>query len=300
MANQYDFARSPSQRAVYRSCPQKWLLQYGAGWRQKEEKAARPFGKLMEQVATGIVLGTLRTPQEAYDFFLKEWKGYENKPLTYSKKPAMSWKVFHDRARVLIPIIFKEFPMVFDIGNKSYKVQHRLSYRIHSAMEMGFLDLVGPARPCDGEGNPLVSGRPRHFAFGIVDFKVGIREEPAHSAERNEQLMSYQLGWQTQFGHAVDYVGLCRMLYQTEPRVQWLWVPGHSAEMLGDFAAGAVHVDAQIKAGQFAANNNACFDWGGCPMQPLCFKSQEKRRDAELERDPKKIGAGADDFELDF
>lgn len=320
-----NFSRSVSQRAAYRDCNRKWLLQYMAGWKQRRRKAAWVFGNVMESVCNAIVMGpsggwivpprrergkkaeqppappspvvclTASSLEGAEQLFLQQWEPYRMDGSLIYPKPGgssiASWHQYRDRGRVLARLAFVWIHEHFDLTPGTFVLQDEIRYPIGDARELCYLDFRGRVRTAPD----------RPFMLGIVDFKTAQRREPEHYLELDEQMTTYQVGSEYKYpGELVMVLGHLRMIATTEPKLQPLWAERRSWEHVNDFLAGAAATDAQILAGNFGANTRACHAWGGCAMQPVCFESQKGRLEKELQRDEGQIGEAiaAEELEL--
>jgi hypothetical protein len=289
VASPYDFPRSVSQRRTYIECGLQWYLRYAVGWKQKFRKAQWEFGSVCEQVANEIILGLITSPERASERLEELW-GPARMDATLTYRKGLTWGTLRDRGKPMMALVFEALNHHFDLRDPTaFKLQHKLEYPIGEAEELGYLDCLGPIRREAAGG---FSWEP--YRLTVADFKTSDRHQVLHLAERDEQLQSYQLGVETTLGVYPEQLVLIYMLWGTRPDVQFLWRDAYTPEEMMQFRGKAMMVDQNIKAGKFYANDRACHGFGGCWAQPICFKSQEVRREAELVMDERKGTAELD------
>ncbi len=262
--------RSTSQRRTYRRCGYLYLMQYGQGWRPRQDKGKWIFGHVMERVAEDVALRKLTSPKQAEEFFLTLWDQYEQVPLSWPK--SASWKMLRERGMPLARLVAEEVPS--RVHGEGAVCQEEIHYDLDGVPELAIPDYYGTLHI-----DPTWD-RPRP---GVLDWKTADRQYMPLQVELDEQLTNYQLAEGTK-GRPVEVVAFCVMIYTTMPRIQWLWSEARAVDELARFRHAASTVDRLIRQEVFPRNDRACFSMGECPMVPLCYDSQRGRVETELER----------------
>jgi len=184
-----------------------------------------------------------------------------------------TWKYLADRGATLAQVMLRELParIPFDPGTK---LEERIEFSLGGSQELAIIDYYGPYMHPGSEV----------YLPAVLDFKTSDREYKPTAAELDEQLTDYNLAERSK-NRPVSYVGLCVLIYGTNPKVQWVIAPTRPVDMVDDFIASAQLTEKQIREGIFQRNERSCFTMGDCPMIPLCYPSQRHRVNEELSRD---------------
>ena len=84
-----------TQISQYLRCPRQYRYRYLDGWREKEDKAAMMFGRCFENSLAAYFAG-----EDSTAAFFKEWRKYQDAPLTYAKND--SWdRLYHQGIHLL-------------------------------------------------------------------------------------------------------------------------------------------------------------------------------------------------------
>lgn len=279
----FNFPRSTSQRRTYRECGYKYLLKYGQGWGQRQNKGRYRFGDVMQYVADMIITGQVESPSDAEAAFLRgwDWVKAEGDALWWSKKH--TWDYLRARGRVLagkmVLELAKRIPLgeVDDDGQPIRRhLNERLVYELGGDRELAIPDYVGLCQRYDFErqewGDTLV--------WTVLDYKTAdqgaLLYSPDTVAERDEQLTDYQLAVEARLDVHIEQVGLVVLDFRADPGVWWRMAPRRDDETIAHFRAGAGVLHSLIRNEVFSPNDRRCHDYGGCEMMPLCFSSQRK------------------------
>lgn len=277
----YAFRRSVSQLRTMRSCGQKWLLQYGHGWRPLKNRGTYAFGDTMQAVADGIVTGAITEGATAADTFRRLWKPYETAAdRTWTQRGP--WKLLNDRGAVLAELMADELPTRIEVPSATPpRLNERLEFQVGSVSMLGLPDYYLRMQQRDAQGiwQPAIVPT-------VLDAKTSDRDYNPLSAELDDQLTMYQIGEESK-GRPVDQLGLMVLIYAAQPRIQWLLVPARTAAEKAAFVADVEATDQSIRAEQFPRNSRACFTMGECQNVPLCYPSQRGRVAVELVQTPR-------------
>jgi PD-(D/E)XK nuclease superfamily len=269
----WEFARSTSQRRTYRTCGYKFLLSYGYGWEAKLLLGRYAMGNVLERLATLIALGIITDPNEAERYFVAAWIfAIDAEQCEWTK--TQDWTFYLERGAAMARHLTRELPSHFAPRAK-YIVQETLYFKVGGVPEVAIPDLYGPVQK--DVFSPWLPT--------VLDFKTGHNPYVPQSIELDEQLTDYQLAEQAH-GRSVEQLCLCVMVYQKEPRVQWLFSPPRLPSVVERFVHTAQSVNEAIMNEQFYQNDRACFTMGTCPYVPLCYDSAAGEQDEKLVKRP--------------
>lgn len=288
----FDFARSTSQRRTFRTCGVLYSLKYGQGWAPKRHNAAMDMGIIMEAVAGDILRGAAPTEDLAAKDFTDRWAGVKARTdLRWPK--TKGWDFYAARGAALARVMAVELPKRIRIDEDAVFGRDLVYEVAPGVRERAILDFRGRVQrgrlfhPENGEGETRIEWG-GDYPLTVLDFKTADRARDPLAAEIDEQLTSYQVGTLQRDGVAVDQVGLCVLIYGTQPRVQWLLEPARPDDQVAAFLHSAVEIDKLIRAETFVRNDQACFNYGACDMLGLCYGSQRARIARDLVRDQRK------------
>lgn len=274
----YDFFRSTNQRRIYRTCGYKWFLQYRVGWHSRTSKGGYQFGLVMEALATLIATRQVTDPEVAATLFSYAWAQVDQKRWEWSKN--RSYEMFKARGPALAALLVSEIP-AWVMPQVPYYVQEDIRFLLAPGVgEIARPDLYTLCRVPGANGELM----PQEPVPTVLDFKTYDKAYPPLSAELDEQLTDYQLAEEVGKQRPVEQVGLCVMIYQEKPKVQWLFSPRRSMDVMNRFLQTATAIDQQIKNGIFYQNDRACFSMGSCDFVPICYASASHERDQKLYR----------------
>jgi len=273
-----DFHRSTSQRRRYRRCGYEYLLYYLYGWRTIHTKGSYVFGDVMERLATLVAVRWVTDQATAAQLFVEAW-GLVN-PDHYDWSTTRTYELFRNRGPALAALLVSEIP-AWVMPDVPVWVQEEIRFYLAPGVrEIAKPDLYSLVRVPGANGSLM----PQLPAPTILDFKTSDRPYPPLSVELDEQLTDYQLAMEVGMRRPVEQVGLCVMIYQERPRVQWLFSPRRPPAVIERFRSTAIAIDGAIKAEIFYQNDRSCFTMGTCDYVPICYAGAAEEREKKLVR----------------
>jgi len=251
---------SYSQIAHYVRCPRSYRHHYLDGWREKDTRAAMPFGRCFEQALESLFKG-----EDCGATFFREWSAYREAPLEF--KIGETWdRMFHQGVRLLERFARDNRIQVPD-------PEHNLQIKVvrDLANENQFLAYVDAIGEIDG-------------VRCVIDWKTTsarYAEAPQGLLSLDPQLIAYS--WAT----GISEVAFAVFVRKNQPEIQYLRasITEQQRQEYGRLVATTI---AQIETAQFPSHSGIRYPQKVCLTcinLALCL-GDRKLIDAHLIRTP--------------
>jgi hypothetical protein len=256
---------SHSQIAHYLRCPRSYRHHYLDGWREKETRAAMPFGRCFEKALDSLFRG-----EDCGATFFREWSAYREAPLEF--KNGETWdRLLHQGIRLLERFVRDNR---IRIPDPEHDVQVKVVCDLPNGNQfLAYVDAIGEV---DG-------------VRCVIDWKTTsarYAEAPQGLLSLDPQLICYS--WIT----GISEVAFVVFVRKNQPEIQYLRT-SISEEQRQEYGRLVATTIAQIETAQFPSHSGIRYPQNGCVSCPnlgLCLGDQ-KLIDAHLIRTP-----GANDF----
>jgi hypothetical protein len=236
MARETPMAYSFTQISQYLRCPRSYRYRYLDGWREKETRAARAFGRCFENA-----LGAYFRGEDCGAGLFREWGVYRDVPLEYKK--GSTWdRLLHQGIHLLESFVQADRVRIRD---PRQDLQIKMLERLSAGGEfVAYLDAIGEV---DG-------------VRCVIDWKTTTSrypDDPEGLLSLDPQLICYS--WIS----GISEVALVVFVRKHAPEIQYLRA-SISEEQRREFGRLVETTINQIEAGHFNPHSGIRFPQNGC------------------------------------